>query len=162
MGGGWGWGIFINCKSWVIIKMLCGWLSLQILTYISPQTFIHSSRRNFFLEELLQIVCQNEYLQVWRSVGYHSSTYQLFECCWSLFSSFVVLEKIIPTKSNIHIMYLSPLGSFFSIYMCEWQCCCFFPFKLLCQGIITFSSKPSSVISASVVEGHSYLMTLLV
>jgi len=64
LGGGWGWGIFINCKSWVIIKMLCGWLFMQILTYISPQTFIHSSRRNFSLEELLQIVCQNEYLQV--------------------------------------------------------------------------------------------------
>ncbi len=51
-----------------------------------------------------------------------------------------------------------------SVFTCvSDNVCCFFPFKFLCQGIIMFlSSKPTSVISASVVEGYSYLMTLLV
>ncbi len=42
-----------------------------------------------------------------------------------------------------------------SVFTCvSDNVCCFFPFKFLCQGIIMFlSSKPTSVISDSVVEG---------
>jgi hypothetical protein len=64
LGGGWGWGsIVINCKSWVIIKMLCGWLFMHRYLHCPPDIFI-PAEGTFSWKSFYKFVCQNEYLQV--------------------------------------------------------------------------------------------------